>query len=122
MGGKAQEEVSDEDESEDDMLFEPFDINNDGRIIKTASHCAKGSWKRPEAGWDVTITVHRFCERSPPKVAVTGVAKGEKEDDAGSDPDCAPPSEPRVLSQVEPDFLQLAFRLGEEDDEDFPRV
>lgn len=104
------------------MPFEPFDVNNDGRILKTASHCARGSWKRPEAGWDVTITVHRFCERSPPKVAASEGEKGEKEDDVRLDLDGVPPSEQRVLSQVEPDLLQLAFRLGEDDDEDFPQV
>lgn len=123
MEGVAEEEEEEacDDESEGDIPFEPFDINDDGRILKTASQCSRGSWKRPEAGWDVTITVHRFCERSPPE-ATTGEANDTQEDDAaGADVD-VPSSLPPVVSQVEPDFLQLAFRLGEDDDEGFPQV
>lgn len=65
--------------------------------------------------------MHRFCERSPPEVASGGV-KGAQDDDADPDADDVPSSGPRVLSQVEPDFLQLDFRLGEDDDEGFPKV
>lgn len=92
-----------DDESEGELPFEPFDINNDGRITKTASQCSRGSWKRPEAGWDVTITVHRFCELSPSKVA-SGEDNKTRE------------------HNVEPAFLQLAFQLGEDEDEGFPQV
>lgn len=116
-----EEEDRDDDDSEGDIPFEPFDITNDGRILKTASQCSRGSWKRPEAGWDVTITVHRFCELSPPKATSEGAESTEKGDSV-PDADDVPSSEPRVLSQVEPDFLQLAFRLGEDDDEGFPQV
>lgn len=90
-----------DDESEGELQFEPFDINNDGRIIKTASQCSRGSWKRPEAGWDVSITVHRFCELSPSKAA---------------------PGEDSQEHKVEPELLQLAFKLGEDEEEGFPQV
>lgn len=94
-----------DDESEGELPFEPFDINNDGRIVKTASQCSRGSWKRPEAGWDVTVTVHRFCELSPSKSKTAPREDGQPQE-----------------HNVEPDFLQLAFKLGEDEDEDFPQV
>ncbi len=103
-----------DDDSDGDIPFEPFDINNDGRIVKTASQCSRESWKRPEAGWDVAITVHRFCELSPPKM-VKGEGNAAAEEDEPSSP-------PRVVSQVDPEFLQLEFRLGESEDEGFPQV
>lgn len=92
-----------DDESEGGIPFEPFDVNDDGRIFKTASQCSRGSWKRPEAGWDVTITVHRFCELSPSKAAPGEDSQAQEHN-------------------VEPRFLQLAFRLGEDEDDGFPQV
>lgn len=106
LGTKEDEQAEQEtcdDESEGELPFEPFDVNNDGRIMKTASQCSRGSWKRPEAGWDVTITVHRFCE-VPPSKATPG------EDSETQD------------HSVEPEFLQLAFKLGEDEDEGFLQV
>lgn len=107
LGTRKEDELEEQetcdDESEGDIPFEPFDVNNDGRILKTASQCSRGSWKRPEAGWDVTITVHRFCELSPSKAAPGEDNQTQKHN-------------------VEPEFLQLAFKLGEGEDEGFPPV
>eukprot|EP00752_Nemacystus_decipiens_P012006 g10645.t1 len=102
-GDEQEEEETYDDESEGELSFEPFDINNDGRIVKTASQCSRGSWKRPEAGWDVTITVHRFCDLSPSKEAAPGEETQNQQ------------------HSVEPEFLQLAFKLGEDEDEGFPQ-
>ncbi|CAN0247607.1 unnamed protein product, partial [Ectocarpus fasciculatus] len=107
------EEPSD-DESEGEIPFEPFDINDDGRILKTASQCSRGSWKRPEAGWDVTVTVHRFCELSPSKKATPTGTDGVKEE--GDNKDARD-----IVRQAEPEFLQLEFRLGEDEYEGFPQ-
>lgn len=107
LGNQEEDELAEQEtcdyESEDDIPFEPYDVNNDGRILKTASQCSRGSWKRPEAGWDVTVTVHRFCELSPAKAA-------HGEDNQTDE------------QKVEPEFLQLAFKLGKDEDEGFPQV
>lgn len=121
-GQEEHEEARDEPESSDydsegEIPFEPFDINNDGRILKTASQCSRESWKRPETGWDVAITVHRFCELSPPETTkddgkkLKGVADDTVEL-AGAR---------HVIHQVEPD-LQLELRLGADEDDGFPSV
>ncbi|CAM9390250.1 unnamed protein product [Ectocarpus sp. 4 AP-2014] len=109
-----QEREPSDDESEGEIPFEPFDINDDGRILKTASQCSRGSWKRPEAGWDVTVTVHRFCELSPSKEEATptdtdGVKEVHNKDAR------------EIVRQVEPESLQLEFRLGEDEEEGFPQ-
>ncbi|CAB1105301.1 unnamed protein product [Ectocarpus sp. CCAP 1310/34] len=113
-GGENQEREPSDDESEGEIPFEPFDINDDGRILKTASQCSRGSWKRPEAGWDVTVTVHRFCELSPSKAEATPTdtdgVKAVHNKDARE-----------IVRQVEPEFLQLEFRLGEDEEEGFPQ-
>ncbi|CAM9398577.1 unnamed protein product, partial [Hapterophycus canaliculatus] len=119
--GEQQEEQPEEQESSDsdsegELPFEPFDINNDGRIIKTASRCSRGSWKRPEAGWDVAITVHRFCELSPPNTAQED--DGTKGDTNNEDANGLAGAR-HVIRQVEPD-LQLELRLGEDEDDGFP--
>lgn len=108
--------VSDEDysASEEDIPFEPFDINNDGLIIKTASRCSRGAWKRPEVGWDVVITIHRFCELTPPQPAK---GDGDTQDDV--DEPCPTPTPYR--SQVEPD-LEIGFTLGRNENKHFPQV
>lgn len=92
------------------MAFEPFDINRDGLIVKTASQCSRASWKRPVPGWDVVITVNGFREL-PPSVAA--------EHDASDDDD--EPASKTCKNQVEPD-LQLEFPLGEDGLEGFPQV
>lgn len=60
------------------------------------------------------VTVHRFCELSPSKEATPtdtdGVNEGDKKEAR------------EIARQVEPEFLQLKFRLGEDEDEGFPQV
>lgn len=87
-----------ESDLEDEFLFDPFDINSDGRIIKTASRCSASSWRHPEPGYDVAITVHRFSEL----VGKKGMGDPqEKADDDGV----------KVRArEVEPN-LQLRFKL-----------
>ena len=58
--------------------------------------------------------MHRFSELSPPNAAA-------EEDQAVADRD-GPSSRPRVVSQVDPELLQLEFRLGEGENEGFPEV
>lgn len=58
--------------------------------------------------------MHRFSELSPPNAAA-------EEDQAVADRDGLS-SRPRVVSQVDPELLQLEFRLGEGENEGFPEV
>lgn len=63
----------------------------------------------------MTVTVHRFCELSPSKEEATptdtdGVKEVHKKDAR------------EIVRQVEPEFLQLEFRLGEDEEEGFPQV
>lgn len=96
--------ADDQSDLEDELLFEPFDINNDGSIVKTASRCSAASWKRPEPGYDVVITVHRFCEL----VRKTGAdAAQEKANDDGA----------KVATREVKPNLQLQLKLREGDEE-----
>lgn len=92
------------------MPFEPYDVNGDGRIIKTASQYSRDAWKRPEPEWEVAITVHGFCEISTISTA----------DDISKDEDRSSTKETRV-NKVEPS-LQLDFKLGRDEHEGFPQV
>lgn len=85
--------------SEDEIPFEPFDVNNDGSVRKTASRPSKGSWRRPEVGWDVTITVHRFRELIP-KISQGAVAEGEEDSKI-------------CVKEVEPN-ARVELRLGDD--------
>lgn len=95
----------DQSDSEDELPFEPFDIKNDGRIVKTASSCSRASWKHPESGWYVTITVHRFREFYP--TAGMNDVQDETKDSDGSK---------AVMKEVEPN-MQVELKLGHEDEE-----
>lgn len=103
--------------SEEDLPFEPYDINNDGRIIKTASRCSRESWKRPEVGWDVLVTIHRFCELTPPQPAKGG--GGDTPEDVDVNEPCSAPTP--YKSQVEPE-LEIGFTLGQDETKPFPQV
>ena len=106
--------ISDEDysASDEDLPFEPFDINNDGLIIKTGSRCSRDSWKRPEVGWEVAVTIHRFCELNPLQPAKGGTQDDENEPESPSTP---------YKTQIEPD-LAIWLTLGQDDSEQFPLV
>lgn len=93
-----EEYTDDTSESEDELPFEPYDIDGDGKIVKTASYCSRTAWKRPEAGWDVTITVHRFRELVP-KIALND--EHGKQDDSRM-----------CVAEAEPN-LQLDLKLGD---------
>lgn len=118
-------------DEEADLPFDSFDINDDGRIVKTASQCSRSSWKRPEVGWEVAVTVHRFCElvTIPADPSNDGDQEAEARDatiavQAGTDKDNESlGTEPKTarVRHVEPD-LQLTFKLGQDEYEGFPEV
>lgn len=105
------------DSEEDELDFEPFDVHSDGRLVKTASRCSRASWKRPEIGWDVAVTVHRFRELalgSRAKIKTMTNEDGNRDVVAGEgEEDGEESCEMVVHSDVEPNDLQLEFKLGD---------
>lgn len=97
--------------TDDELPFKPYDIHNDGRVVKTASRCSRGSWRRPEIGWDVLITIHRFGE-------LADVQAVEDSDNTSADGES-----PTIYKrQVEPADLQIELTLGGHNQQAFPQV
>lgn len=74
---------------------------SDGRLVKTVTQSLGSSWKRPESGSEIDITVHNFCARALPN------SKNEEDGQGGT---VEPPSA-TGMEQAGPD-LQLQLTLG----------